>query len=211
MSLAVTAQQVAGYSDDRNRILLGTLKRLEQLSQRRGGYLEALREYAGELSSEEMARDLLGRAPAILVMVGDATYGDINARGLTVMATYEVMVFVVSSHLRSHEARATGDQASVEVAQADPGANRILYDVRDLLLGWNLAISSASVLAPRAETVFQVEDSFTVWLATYETRVEACQQNKNANPYDLERVDSDFNLVDADEVNPVVETVSTND
>lgn len=209
--IAVATQEAVGFVDDRSRVLSAVITRIEPMDFRFGGYL-SVAEYAGELSAtrlrDEAYQELLGRAPAVLATIGDGVYTGKSIRRLEFLGTHEIEIFVVSNHLGSKSRRQSGQGAQGD----DPGAWHILQDVRNRLMGWQLAVENAGVISINGESRVIADQNLTVWRATYEVGVLAKQlrpQERATHP--ALSIDSDVNLVDGDPANPVVETESTHD
>lgn len=157
MTAAVSLNAAPGRSeDDRTRIARGVLMLLEGLSRRQGGYLAALDFYQGELGDDaalqEVMERLRGRTPAVLVTVGGVTYQSKSTTKRRYMADYSVELAVASNHWQSMEARAEGGGDKF-VADADPGINSILHDVRDGLAGRPLNVAGTRAMVPLSEDV----------------------------------------------------------
>ncbi len=198
----------------RTMIEAALLELLEPLSVRQGRYLALLDQYNGEIgggaSEQDVRNALRGLVPAVLLQTGSAAYvADSMKRNRTV-ATLQIEILIASAHLRSHEARNIGDEASTGDASADPGAYQIMADVVDLIVGRDLAIDGVSVVRPISEIVTMQAPTLTAWVVRCEVdyRHEAAPVAAIGGPYT--EIHHRGNLENSAAVNPVAEGVSTN-
>ena len=211
MSLAlIHAPAAAEAIDDRTRLERAVLARLEKYSQRAGGYLEALDPYNGEIDEvqavDDIIRALRGRTPGVLVLVGTCTYENVSVRKAQLRAEYRIEILCSSKHWRTDAARNSGDVASQGTAQADPGINRILYDVRTALYGRRLGIAGAGRPVPVLEQVVVQAPELTAWNAIYEIKMRIGQDPESAGaPVPASSVLHRHNLEDSAAVNPVTQ------
>jgi hypothetical protein len=163
------AKKVGAFATDdyRDAIEAAALAELERLRRRSGGYLQFLgdfeREFSGDL--EEMFQRLLGQSPALLVRIGDAVGQSATASRRRYVASVDLEVYAFSNNLRSHEARAGGDVASLD-GTSDPGLRRMLADVRGILLGRDIG-AGVRILGSWNETRQTSTAAGAVWLQTY--------------------------------------------
>lgn len=196
--------------DDRTRIERAMVSRLEALHDVHGGYLRELGPYNGEISDaaglEQIIARLQGRTPAVLVMVGTVQYREKSRRKLVYKAEYRVEVLCISNHWRSRETRNQGDLSSRLQPQADPGIYRILYDVRQRLMGERLGVCGAGRIVPVLEQVVLQADNLTAWNAVFEVPAHVTQESPSERaPHPAESVVHRHNLEESDAENPVAE------
>lgn len=182
---------------------------LAGLERGHGGYLAALDLYAGEMLAndlDELKGNLRGRAPAVLVSVGDIAYSSKSTARRVFAATLELRLLVVSNHLRSLVARAHGDEVSAVDSTVDPGVNRILVDCRDRLAGEDLGLGGYAPLLPIGEERLVEVADLTVFEATYRTSTEIRPRSPSLQPAPaITAVDQRHNLVGAGRAtNPTV-------
>jgi phage gp37-like protein len=187
---------------------------LEPLSSRQGGYLARLDQYNGEIgagaSVDEILTALGGSVPAVLLQTGSALYSTESTRRTRSLVTLQIEILVASGHLRSHEARNIGDEASVHDDAADPGAYQILADIRDTLNGRSLGISGVSVPRLASETVVMQATELTAWVSRFEIDYRHEQVIASQPAVTVDVIEARSNLNESASVNPVVVGEVTN-
>jgi hypothetical protein len=169
-----------------------------------GGYLVALEPYQGPVLPDpddpHMLEQLLGRAPAILVTTDDSTFGDAVISRRTVTETIEVALLIVSINFRAGVASARGDATS-----SDPGAYRILQDVRERLLGAPLAIPCSTRIDPTSIRNV-VRGARAVWQFAWQVQMSVAGRDPEENDPPLDSVQSQIHFPEdeGDEANPVI-------
>ncbi len=138
------------------------LAALADLSAVNGGYLHALKSYAGELNDpERLAQAMYGKFPGVLTEVVAASYrfGTPERRSWRkVEQTVTVVLYVAAKSFRSQEeARETG-------------AYRILQDARQRLAGQTLGLSGVYPLALERETRVYADQALVIYQAEYTLR-----------------------------------------
>ena len=106
------------------------LAALEDLRRETGGYLADLSGYAGQLDSQTALKVWLGRFPAVAVAVPEANYPMVLRTNAFWGQEVKVYVFVGAQSWRGQ----------AEARKGAVGAQTILADIRDRLLGKTLGL-----------------------------------------------------------------------
>ncbi len=145
-----------------------------------GGYLKSIGPFAvmirgreDDVGLDHAFEVLSGRAPAVLVALGDLPFDETGATGHAWHGDLTVQVLVFSQHARSLEDRlAGGDAAATASNSADPGLEVMLEHVRELLIGNDLGIGPAVwQLRPELEQELGTSKAETLWAQTYRVKV----------------------------------------
>lgn len=192
----------------RSNIEAAVLMRLEALTKMRGRYLEAIEHYNGELTAvrgvEQVMRELIGRAPAILVVTDTSTARERSLNRRRMEETIQLALLCVSANPRSMVARKVADVSAAQSATADPGINQILWDARRLLMQGRL-IAGARRLRHVSDTAVIEEREMTGWRSLYEITVQVVETPFEAfGPVDLIQHRLDLAESASDLINPVV-------
>lgn len=210
--LAAGRAQVHSASE-RTAVKRAVLAALDGLRTASGGYLEALEEYGGQFNGEPdtVMAALRGRAPAVLVAIGDDS-ADIKGMGRRrMMMDLNLEVFVVSAHLRSPEARLSGDEAGA-LGTGDPGIDVMLADVRTLLAGADLGAPGVDRPTLKGASQMIADPSLAMFRQDYSVRCAVVVAPPAASPVrEIESAEHRHNLEDAATENPVASGVSTPD
>lgn len=211
--MTVLAVQPLADPSERTALERAVLAALVGLRRESGGYLAALDLYAGELGAselDEVKQNLGGRAPAVLVSVGDVRYESKAISRRLYAATLDLRLFVVSDHLRSRVARAHGDEVSAADPTADPGINRILIDCRSRLAGETLGLAGFGPIEPvEEERMVEVTD-ISIVRAIYQTTVDIAPESPSkqpSRPYAV--VEHRHHIAGTGRTNPTLEAEAT--
>ena len=191
----------------RSNVEAAVVMRLEALTKLRGRYLEKVDHYNGELTAlravEQVMRDLLGQAPAVLVVTDTSQARERALNRKRMEETIQVSLLVISANPRSHVSRKVADVSAVQNLTADPGINQILSDVRQVLLQGRL-IEGARRLRHVSDTAVIEEKEMTGWRSLYEIQVQVFERAPEAyGPVDI--IEHRHNLVETTKpTNPVV-------
>jgi hypothetical protein len=192
----------------RSNIEAAVIMRLEALTRRRGRYLEAVEHYNGEITAqramEQVMLELLGRAPAILVVTDTSAARERALNRRRMEETIQLSLLCVSAHRRSTASRKVGDVVSIQDPTADPGINQILWDARQLLLRGRLVVGARRLRHISDNAVIE-EKELTGWRSLYEFVVQVVEAPV-ASHGPIEIVEHRHNLVEpeAKAVNPTV-------
>ncbi len=171
---------------------------------RPGGYLRAVKPYQGSLTpsadDEDLNRVLLGQSPAILVTTGDSTFERDTVSNRKSTRDLELHLIIVSSMLRSQEAKARGDDQS-----RDPGVYRILEDCVRQLMMKEFLVTGASFALPRSETVIARDADKAIWLFTWGIKTDVIATAADELDGDYATLRGQINNADDDTIDPVIE------
>lgn len=203
----IVLSQTIGALSERTMIERALLAALEPLSVRQGGYLARLDLYSGELgagSLDDILTALGGLVPAVLLQTSGSVYRSTSVRRKSTIETITIEVAVASAHLRSQEARVSGDELSVSDPTADPGVHRIIADVRRLLHGQDIGVAGAGVIEIVSDQPVMQAPQLTAWVLRFEVdyRYDAPEPARVLGP--ITTIEHRGNLEDSDAVNPVV-------
>lgn len=202
MTAPATSLVQVGRRSERAEVERAVLAALDGLRHVAGGYLEALDYYAGEFAAGDMDQireRLLGRAPAVLILTGDAEYDLKSMTRQRAVVELELLVFIASAHLRSREERVQGEGV------ADPGVDAIRVEVRDRLMGANLGLPGVHPLRLVREEHRALEEGFHVLEMTFLVRCAVDAAPPPGQPVRaLKSVEHHSNLDDGSTANPVV-------
>lgn len=141
--------------------------RLMTLHKGRGGPLELVDFYNGELASktamQELIVRLMGASPAILVATGETQFEPTDLRKRRYKERLSLYVLVVSRHLRSPEHRNRKDLEATINPSADPGVYALMRAAKDLLVGWDMAVAGLEPLSIVQEDVIFQQPELTMW------------------------------------------------
>ena len=169
------------------------------------GYLVTLKPYQGPPSpdSEDIKRLLDGGGPALLVTTEDSSFAEWLPKRRQAEMTLQIVIYALSNHTRSYEARARGDVSS-SLANQDPGLYQLLEDVRSRVFGLDLAIECVERPYPLSETSLARAGDWGVWRLVYEVEawVEALVPTEGAL---VTEMGVDVNQAGDDTADPIVE------
>lgn len=135
------------------------------------GYARAVELYEGESAAEDIIARFAARPAIVVVYQGEANTPISQNAGALYDYRPRFAIWMVSSNLRGEHQAATGSQISTEAA-ADPGANRMLGDVKSLLAGSDLDVTGVKWVelgaAERAYT--SLADRLMVYQLSVEVR-----------------------------------------
>lgn len=195
-----------GASSPRTMIEAAILEALEPLSVRQGGYLVKIDRYNGEIkagaSDDEIFEALGGSVPALLLQTGSATYALESVKRSRTRTRLEVDVMIASGHLRSHEARNIGDEASVHDASSDPGIYQIMADVAALLKSRPLGVAGVGTLRLRTEENAKQTSALTAWVMRFDLDYRE-DMLPSSSGVAVTEIEARSNLEDSAAVNPV--------
>jgi Domain of unknown function (DUF1834). len=161
----------------------GVLIRLAGLMRENGGFLFALEPYNGEIDErdgvDDFYRELIGRAPAVLVSTSAGRYRSQSVRATEYRHDVTIEILAVSNSLRGHTDRTRGEvgTGSEDAPTGDPGIYHMVAAVRRLLMGRSLGIAEAGRLRPvSSQVLFQVQGG-TAWRLVYRVQVRVAQVN----------------------------------
>lgn len=141
--------------------------RLHSLHKAHGGPLELVDLYNGELDSkvgqQTLIAKLLGCSPAILVATGETRFEETDMRKRRYREALSLYVIVTSTHLRSREHRNRRDIVATYDRAADPGVYSLMRSAKDLLVGWDMAVSGLEPLQIIQEDVIFQQPELTMW------------------------------------------------
>ncbi len=200
----------AGSRSERLVLERAVLRALDDLRAASGGYLQALRPYAGEYGGEIGAtlEALGGRAPAILVWTGDADYQSKAMNNRVGIAVIDLHVDAISASLRSREARVAGDEASAS-GQDDPGIYGILADARDRLMGAELGVPGIAAPVAVGEESLLLSAGLSVFRMTFRVRCSVVAAAPVRSPvHQVESIEHRHRLEGAGLENPIVTAVA---
>lgn len=153
------------------------------------GYLGAVLPFGAVISGASddlhlgMLWDLLqGKAPAVAIALGNKNY---TAAGdqYRFKGPLDVHVYLVVNSLRSHVARQAGDVVSTVDSKADPGADTILEQLEQQLIGVNLGLGdSIKELRPVAEEFVISDGALALWEARYQLVVGRTIDHQHRRP-----------------------------
>ena len=155
--------------DIREQLEDAVISVLLPLRKDKGGYLEALREYAGELerlqddvTADQIKKAVGGHVPAILVAAGGARFESISMARNVMLSQQSLELLFVGAFARTSPARQRGAS----------GLFVAMRDARVLLHGKELGIDGVSRLAIVAEEPMLQTIDLCVWKATYRAQYE---------------------------------------
>ncbi len=191
----------------RENVEAAVIAKLDSLRRERGGYLQEVGHYNGQIDGasgpEDLKRRLLGLCPAILVTTGTSSSRERSLNRRRQEESYNVELLTVSNRPSSREMRTVGAPAPGEVSGDDPGIYRIMYDARLLLVKKTLGIGGVRRLRHISDTVVIQIDDLTAWRSLFEVRVQVVEEiEEDLGPFTS--LEHRHNLEDSEPVNPVV-------
>lgn len=188
---------------------------LQRLLIANGGYLQAVEESAvrvrGEHDDEgfmEIFDRLQGRAPSVLVYLGDKPYTPAGAAEMWT-AEIDVHVYLLVNSLRGITARLSRDVVALGNPQRDPGVEVALEHIEELLIGQCPGGTKGQIreIRPQRETHVGTEQGFEMWEQIYTVRVSRSIRAKRDLTVDLKAINTYARLADqqTDADPPIVE------
>lgn len=137
------------------------------------GYLRDVALYEGEVSEDEIVKQLFGKVPSVLIVWVDDTYAPKSqVPGALYSYTARYEVWGISRNLRREQQAKTGSQIASESTK-DPGAYRILGDLRSALAGSDLdqdGVDYVEILSASRVLASKVKDRQFIYKLDVEVR-----------------------------------------
>jgi hypothetical protein len=153
----------AAARDVRELVEDAVIARLMPLRITHGGYLAAVKEYAGELSSlrddvtaDQIKRAVGGHVPAVLVAAGSEQYESLSVSRDMCRGFLAVEILIVGAFARSREDRQRGGD----------GLYAAMRDIRAKLHGWDSDVADVGRLMMAAEEPMLQTVDLSVWKTT---------------------------------------------
>ena len=164
----------------RSLVRSAVLALLAPLGKSAGGYLAAIGPFPRTVTSsgdedaiDHLFEQLGGRAPAVLVALGDQRFESTSTAVHRWQADLTLQVLVVSNNGRGLVDRLTLDPAGALDDTADPGVEIILEHVAELLVGADLGVAKAHPPRPVAVHHLGTGDALTLWAIEFAISVAA--------------------------------------
>ena len=166
----------------RTLIRSGAVTLLSGLLRANGGYLQAVEPYGGIIRGfadnpetvDQLWEKLSGRAPSILIALGDCALEAAGIGGFNFKGSLELIAYHFSNHARSYLNRHAPDVVSAASDTADPGLDVMMEHARQLLVGQRAGAGSNATIkqvVPVREEEIRTEAAFTLWAQRYSVTV----------------------------------------
>lgn len=182
-----------------------------------GGYLRAVVSIPRPLkndSAEEIGLiydRVQGQQPCVAIALGRKEY---QADGMDIPAVnfrgyIDLAIYAISGNLRERvDGRLATDVSGAADVTADPGVDIILEHLEEVLLGQELDLKTVYELRPVSEDELATFADVAIWEQRYLIGVDRSIDPDRDNEDVLMSIEAKNNLTDADDENPLVETVS---